>query len=280
MSNLVPRVRQFLPQKNIGKSADSNLADKLSDEDLRALLLIIDAKNTLKTLRIGGCTQIVGHGLEPLRESTVLQCLSLPRLGNGVENALSIDIVIPIVVNIIKGPLDRLNELWWWIERVLKNLPDGWLREQSQIETSPLCEALTNISQMLHGEENALCSCGNPFIRASSCNNCGDTFCDNCEEDMAECRGCQSFYCSVCAQLDDIDAALECPNDGCDNKLLDIGKFCFGCILEGRNDAVNDAGFCPCGRCVAMHFPKVFVRQQTQQAEIAQLRQQIDQLQL
>ena len=84
----------------------------------------------------------------------------------------------------------------------------------------------------------------------------------------------------MCAQLDDVDAALGCSNNDCDNHLVEIDKLCFGCILEGRNE-VNVAGFIPCGRCVAMHFPKLTARNRAQQAEIAQLRQQIDdQLQL
>jgi len=272
----------------------SEYAGDPSDEDLRALLLSIDAKNTLKTLNIGRCYKIVGHGLEPLRESTVLQCLSLPyRQVNGVENALSIDIVIPIIVSMINAstnPLDRLD--------LLRNLPKDWLYGQPRNE-SPLCEVLTNISQMLLGDEITCIRCEEPCdqvcftcfeISCNICNyhsdfprlpcgNCEKTFCDHCEKDMAECSNCESFYCPVCAQLDDVDAALGCSNNDCDNHLVEIDKLCFGCILEGHNE-VNVAGFIPCRRCVAMHFPKLTARNRAQQAEIAQLRQQIDQLQL
>ena len=256
--------------------AETNLVDMLSDDDLRTLLLSIDAKNTLKTLQIGGCTQIVGHGLEPLRGSTVLERLSLPdRLSNGVDNALSIDIVIPIIVSIINAgtnPLDRLD--------LLRNLSRGWLREQSRNET-PIREVLTNINQLLLNE-NGVCSCGNPFIRACFtcfertcsvdqpcddrpycylCDNCGITLCESCD-DSAGCNGgCQSNYCSVCAQLDDVDAALECEKDNC-------YPCCFACASSFAYH---------CEKCVQMHYPKVIARQR---AEIAQLRQQIDQLQL
>lgn len=245
-----------------------------SDEDLRALLLSIDAKNTLKTLRLEGCTQIVGHGLEPLGESTVLQCLSLPhRRVNGevTTYALSIDIVIPIIVSMFNAGTNPLNRL-----ELLKNLPFGWLHEQSRLETSPLREVLTNINQLLLNE-NSVCNCGNPFIRAcftcfertcnecgTSCNNCGITLCDGCDDyDLAQCNGCGSVFCSVCAQLDTVDDPRSCRY-GCEYQ-------CFGCI-GGQNS--------PCGDCFVLHLPKIIARHQAQLTEIAQLRQQIDQLQL
>ena len=44
----------------------------LTDNDLHQLLVLICAKNTLKILDINCCPKIIGHGLEPLRGSTVL----------------------------------------------------------------------------------------------------------------------------------------------------------------------------------------------------------------
>jgi len=257
-----------------------------SDEDLRALLLSIDAKNTLKTLRLEGCTQIVGHGLEPLRESTVLQCLSLPyRRVNGVESmhALSIDIVVPIVVSMINAgtnPLDRLD--------LLRNLSRGWLREQSRNE-SPLRGVLTNINQLLLNE-NVVCSCGNPFIRAcftcfertcsvnqpcddrpycDLCDNCGITLCESwdqycCGSDSIQCFVCESQFCSACAQLDTVDAACGCKYHGSE-------PTCFGCTLTRHE---------PCGDCLVLRLPQIIARNQAQLAEITQLHQQIDQLQM
>ena len=195
------------------------------------------------------------------------------------------------MINAGTNPLDRLD--------LLRNLPKEWLYGQPRNE-SPLREVLTNINQMLLVDNITTCTrCEEPCdqvcftcfeISCNICNNhsdfprlpcgnCEKTFCDHCEKDMAECSNCQSNYCSVCAQLDDVDAALECSYNNCDNHLVEIGKMCFGCILEGHN-APDIAGFIPCGRCVAMHHPKIIARHQAQLAEIAQLRQQIDQLQL
>ena len=78
-----------------GDDLDFTNIPELSDDVLSGVLVCIDAKNSLKTLSLGGCSQIVGHGLEPLRESTVLERLDLPRFGNG----LSIDIIIPLIAS-------------------------------------------------------------------------------------------------------------------------------------------------------------------------------------
>ena len=53
------------------------LASRLTDGDLAAILLCIDAKNNLNRLNLTHCFGIVGQGLEPLRESKVLEKLDL-----------------------------------------------------------------------------------------------------------------------------------------------------------------------------------------------------------
>ena len=54
-----------------------SLATRLSDDDVGAILVCIDAKNELEQLTLTHCTHIVGHGLEPLRSSTRLEALNL-----------------------------------------------------------------------------------------------------------------------------------------------------------------------------------------------------------
>ena len=43
----------------------------LTDKELHQLLVLIDAKNTVKVLRLNDCQNIIGHGLEPFRGSTL-----------------------------------------------------------------------------------------------------------------------------------------------------------------------------------------------------------------
>ena len=237
----------------------------ISDEDLRALLLSIDAKNTLKTLRLEGCTQIVGHSLEPLRGSIVLERLVLRGNATFAE-----PIVYSSIINAIYSSdkvLDRLELLHDF---------QSYVREARDDTVSPFHDICTNIQQTLLA--NGLCNCTKPFAQCStclkqgctdcgndfpptSCNNCGETFCDDCDYSH-ECKGCQSVFCSACAQLDTVDDARCCRY--CSD------YHCFGCI-EGQDS--------PCGECFVLHLPKSIARHQAQ-AEIARLRQQINQLQM
>lgn len=50
---------------------ETELAAKLSNDDISAVLLCIDAVNNLKRLRMTNCINITGAGLEPLRGSTI-----------------------------------------------------------------------------------------------------------------------------------------------------------------------------------------------------------------
>ena len=54
---------------------------RLSDEDMGAMLVCIDAVHTLKKLKLAHCFNIVGHGLEPLRGSTSLRQVDLSLVG-------------------------------------------------------------------------------------------------------------------------------------------------------------------------------------------------------
>lgn len=59
---------------NIGKAI---LEKKVTDENISSVLTLFDAANKLKSPKMTGCISILGHGLEPLRESSVIQRLDL-----------------------------------------------------------------------------------------------------------------------------------------------------------------------------------------------------------
>ena len=191
---------------------------ELPDDVLRGVLLCIDAKNNLKTLRLEGCSQIVGHGLEPLRESTMLERLDLPRFGNG----LSIDIIIPLIVSM-------QNQYW----KLLQNLsfPEEWASRDARNDQA-LYQELERINQFIPEEHRgAICFqcyrfCDDDATWFAQCNNCGMTLCDiacggSCG-DFKCCDGCQSCYCSTCAQLEYVDAAAHCGSQHC-------ADFCSAC---------------------------------------------------
>ena len=56
---------------------DTETASKLTDDVLASIPNQINARDNLKTLKLTGCTGIDGSGVNPLRNSTVLQELDL-----------------------------------------------------------------------------------------------------------------------------------------------------------------------------------------------------------
>ena len=236
-----------------GDELDFTNIPELSDDVLRDVLLSIDAKNELKILRLEGCSQIVGHGLEPVSESTVLERLDLPRVGNG----LSIDIIIPLIVSI-------RNRYW----ELLRNLsfPEEWASRDTRNDQA-LYEELERINQYLPEEsDDRFCFECYYFDDCRRCDNCSMTMCLNCG-DFECCQGCDSCYCSTCAELDFVNAAAHCGAQNCCN------NFCSACAPEYT-------ACVKCDKCVEFHqiAPKLLVKNEEKAAEIVEMRNNIDAL--
>jgi hypothetical protein len=52
---------------------EKDLAARLTDDDIKAVLWCIDAGNRVKKLSLAHCVNITGAGLEPLRGSTIIE---------------------------------------------------------------------------------------------------------------------------------------------------------------------------------------------------------------
>jgi len=74
------------------EEVETSLAKKLNDDDLFAVLSCI--KQTVKRLKLTGCINIIGSGLTPLRESTVLRLLDL-RLSKHHEDTYYFPLPMP-----------------------------------------------------------------------------------------------------------------------------------------------------------------------------------------
>ena len=87
---------------------EKDLVAKLSDDDIRDVLLSIDAVNNLKRLRLTNCINISGVGLEPLRGSTIIRKIDLSLVGDhespklDLGPSLSCAEVLPILDSIIE----------------------------------------------------------------------------------------------------------------------------------------------------------------------------------
>ena len=69
---------------------ERSLESRLTDDDIGAILVCIDAKNHLKRLKLRNNFDFVGHGLQPLCGSNVLEALDLGLTGKQLERTDSV----------------------------------------------------------------------------------------------------------------------------------------------------------------------------------------------
>ena len=86
---------------------ERELANKLTDDDISAVLKCINAHDVLKRLKLCGCINIEGHGLNPLRRSYTLEQIDLSmakqhgKSNINPEPLICFEVVLPILDSII-----------------------------------------------------------------------------------------------------------------------------------------------------------------------------------
>ena len=263
-------------------------AANISDDDIGAVLVCIDAKNTLKKLRLRNCRKVVGHGLEPLRGSIVLENFdAFSKWGNrdavskwrNWSSLLSEAAVVPIIESIIDTDGNNLREV---------SLPSHWRKGESR-NVPPLSEFYTKFNALMLSKEvkcvgcsklcegnnenscqvccNRICNAcdddeENPFIR--SCDDCSKSLCRSCGEHRV-CSKCDSVYCSVCAKDDGVDAATYCESESCRN-----GSLCYSCRVYEEHD--------DCWGCKDLLYSKLFGEKERVTKEKERLAKENDEL--
>lgn len=209
---------------------EKSLAARLSDGDVKEVLLCIDAANKLKKLKLIHCVGIIGSGLEPLRGSTVIEQIDLSLVRSNQrplvrpEPAISTEAILPILDSIIGTERHALKHL---------QLPKKWFGEQSpQLELF-----LAKYNRVLNGRELActlctevcrgdwMCRRGENFGQQDmTCYSCLSQCCISCDEegfiDAGTCEDCEKRFCSDCGPV------MSC--DGCN------ATSCFSCTLISR----------------------------------------------
>ena len=109
------------------------VASSLNDNDLHAALICIDAVNRLEYLQLTG-NEIIGSGLKPLRDSTVLREIDL-----SISRCLRTEIVIPILDSIIAAPGNSLRNIY--LPRSFREKPSA-IVEEFQTKFAELLEAV------------------------------------------------------------------------------------------------------------------------------------------
>lgn len=200
---------------------EKELATKLSDEDISAVLLHIDAVNRVKRLVLTNCVNITGAGLTPLRGSIVIAQIDLSLIAGcedpkiNPEPQISCDEVLPILDSIIEREGCALKHL---------RFPFVWRKEPSI--DSEFHAFLTRYNTMWTNRDIVHCIRCNHNLQEDTewigldtnvhdyglqdytCYKCLNNYCGgdhpcNDDEDMMlhHCNNCKQEYCSACATL-------------------------------------------------------------------------------
>jgi len=221
---------------------EKELANKLNDDDIRAVLKCISAQDVLKKLKLCGCINITGIGLNPLRGSVVLEQIDLslvrkyedPRIKSIPK--ISEEAVLPILDSLISADGCSLKHIvfphiWRVGERRVSD--ESFQRRYNtmfmrRINSCSHCNAnMRDHEYWMSGNVhcNVCYDCLKPF-----CEECVDevglengilTYCPYCEKDFCrDCvprilcadRSCHEMVCSGCAETCHVCRERKCAN--------------------------------------------------------------------
>ena len=244
-----------------------DLARKLSDDDVAAVLVCIGAKKNLKQLILSGCNRLVGHGLESLRDSVVLEHISfhLPL------KSLSPSIIKPILDSIVDSKGNSLREIEVSNIKHSKDEPEVMkmlAKYESLFKLGDKCDKCVSSRENGNIEDHqvntASMTCFECF--KCTCYDCNDYHlyeeeirtCKNCElsfckkhGDRDECYSCGVFHCSTCVEIDILGAVKLCRT--CRN------RYCATCCI-GRDRGCED--------CLGKHFSTFAARNSNREEEL------------
>lgn len=97
---------------------ERSLASRLSDEDLAAMLLCLGSGKKLTRLKLAGCIEISGRGMEPLRGSVTLEQIDLSMVGqhelagtNTPTPKITEEAILSILTSIVEQPDSSLSQI-------------------------------------------------------------------------------------------------------------------------------------------------------------------------
>ena len=249
--------------------------NQLSDDDIAGVLTCINARGNLKSLKITGCTQITGQGLQPLFRSTILQQVNLTHKIRApfedVESCISELFVLPILDSIINTTGNKLMLIQFpelWRNRASPSF-DSFLVDYERLLDSRgnVCSGCKSVtlsreSQSWEQSESEICwvtSYVQGIVYAEemygtqnyTCEECLKYVCynDGCNERINKCKVCKEQYCIDCATMD------ECAEWACSDTLCkSCGKECPDCHSRACEDCdhiltCDDCGKTSCKVC-------------------------------
>jgi len=249
---------------------EKSLAAKLSDDHIDKILKSIDAISVLKILKLAGCINITGSGLDLLRSSVVIKQIDLSLVGKHEvplilpEPFLSEYTVLPILDSIIsRGRGSSLKQLE--LPTKWRNIPttqfgqfleryDQYVSTQGFVCSKCdgdnfnrvwICREITE--KDTYGTQNFTCSlCVNHFCDYDECRDengdaysnwckkCTKEYCKSCSA-MTQCNGCDEYFCNGCSDMN------ECEGDNCEILFCDdctMGQTCHICNSMKCSDCI------------------------------------------
>jgi len=234
------------------------LAGKLTDDDVCGILSCINAK--LKTLKLTGCVNITGSGLEPLRGSLVLQQIDLSLVGQHKcpviepDPSISEAAVLPILDSIIDTRDNSLKHI---------QLPVKWSDKRS----TELGQILEKFHRLMENRRLCCSTCDaiidNVYedgkwygddedewygLQRFTCCNCMKHFCyehGGEDEHLRFCSNCEREYCTQCVPK--LVICDKCGNGIC-NECGEL-KECEGCQARLCVYCIHKCEFCDGTRC-------------------------------
>jgi hypothetical protein len=257
---------------------DSSLSAKLTDEDIGAVFVCIDAKNHLKRFKLRNNSNFVGYGLELLRGSTVLEKLDLgltrechpTDCSEVLQTKLSDEVVLDILEDILRtegNSFQRLQlprKFWNWDSKSCHLKTDNEILAKFMTNH---CALLINRSRCVYfgfDDDEHLCTylrekgksdvvngcffcCGTEY---NTCSHCETISCESSSSchgfymDYGSCEDCGAFNCLDCHENGLGDDIENCGGDyGCDKTL------CSSCRLDGLKRRSNH-----CSKCIKIGF--------------------------
>ena len=259
-----------------------SLASRLTDEDLGAMLNCIYAKGQLKRLNLTYCFQLVGHGLEPLRGSTVLEKVDLGlvrhyEVPQAVDDArLSDEVVYEIFNDIVEGgSFERLQLplAWSWYYVYNRERLSQFVDRHNLafLVEDNLCAyfGFTEVSLIEHltSKKNTdlIDECIGCFRTSEfrGCTHCNEIACIHCDEHVYACDDCAMVSCDSCRNDDAQNTVHYCNAEGhyCEPK-------CGQCRYHGCCNGTID-----CDHCKSIVFDSILEEWNQKQAEIEQTSQ-------
>ena len=260
---------------------ENRLARKVSDADLAAMLVCINAVSNIKTLRLTGCVSINGLGLNPLRGSIILKEIDLSLVKKKSSPIIapapniSEEDVLPILDSIIDSDGSALEVL---------TLPKTWRNRQLLITNQFLERFNNSLEARRHTCSRCTVLChetgagighrhGNQRglhwkfgVQHFSCNDCRLNFCHDCEADiggpyLAFCEICEVEYCDGCNAMKSCTYCEGSICNNCDAVFTNLcecweGPRCQDCAVKAGNSdccglVCEDCnGFVQCEGCL------------------------------